>query len=84
MKTANLEDLKRDGNQLEAFALGHEIIHLIANGHAVAMLTPLHQRAQTKEVQWPDFAAQQQAIFGDRVLPAGTVQKLIDEERGEN
>ncbi len=32
---------------------------------------------------WPDFAARRKAMFGDKVLPAGTAQELIDEDRGE-
>ena len=31
---------------------------------------------------WPDFAARRQAIFGQQILPAGTAQALVDEDRG--
>ena len=84
MKTAELEDLKRDTSQLDAFVNGHESIHLMADGRAVALLTPLPKPLETTKVQWPDFAAQRRAIFGDRVLPPGTVQSLIDEDRDES
>lgn len=83
MKTAELEDLKRDATQLEAFVMGHEVVHLMVNGNAVAMLTPLKRTEPPKPFNWPDFAAQRRAVFGDRVLPAGTVQSIIDEDRGE-
>jgi antitoxin (DNA-binding transcriptional repressor) of toxin-antitoxin stability system len=36
----------------------------------------------TAPVQWPDFAARRRAVFGDAVLPAGTAQALVDEDRG--
>lgn len=84
MKTAELEDLKRDTSQLDAFVNGHESIHLMAGGYAVALLTPLPKPRPVEKARWPDFAAQQRAIFGDRVLPAGTIQQLMDEERGEH
>jgi hypothetical protein len=84
MKTADLEDLKRDATQLEAFVMGHEIVQLMVNGNAVAMLTPLNRTEPSKSFRWPDFAAQQRSVFGERVLPAGTIQKLMDEEREEN
>ena len=83
MKTAELEDLKRDATQLEAFALGKEVVHLMVNGNAVAMLTPLSRTEPPKSFTWPDFAAQRRAVFGDRALPTGTVQSLIDEDRDE-
>jgi antitoxin (DNA-binding transcriptional repressor) of toxin-antitoxin stability system len=83
MKTAELEDLKRDTSQLDVFVHGHENIHLMSGGHAVAILTPLPKPVTTAKIQWPDFEAQRRAIFGDRVLPAGTIQELMDEERGE-
>ena len=82
MKTAELEDIKRDVSQLDAFVNGHESIHLMVGGHAVALLTPLPKRTEFQTVKWPDFEAQQRAIFGDRMLPAGTIQQLMDEERG--
>lgn len=34
-------------------------------------------------VRWPDFAARRRAIFGEQVLPAGTAQALVNEDRGE-
>jgi hypothetical protein len=83
MKTAELEDLKRDMGQLDVFVNGHESIHLMSGGHAVAVLTPIPKPMPPTKIQWPDFEAQQRAIFGDRVLPAGTIQELMDEERGE-
>jgi hypothetical protein len=83
MKTAELEDLKRDATQLEAFVLGQEVVRLMVNGNAVAMLTPINRTEPPKAFNWPDFAAQRRAVFGDRVLPPGTVQSLIDEDRDE-
>lgn len=37
----------------------------------------------SQPVRWPDFAARRRAIFGEQVLPAGTAQALVNEDRGE-
>jgi antitoxin (DNA-binding transcriptional repressor) of toxin-antitoxin stability system len=33
-------------------------------------------------VRWPDFAARRRAIFGKQILPSGTAQALVNEDRG--
>ena len=38
--------------------------------------------AAAAPVCWPDFAARRRAIFGEQMLPAGTAQALVDEDRG--
>ncbi len=50
---------------------------------ASAIIAFMAWRAERKAFRWPDFAAQQRAIFGDHMLPAGTIRQLMDEERGE-
>lgn len=83
MKTAAIEDIKRDVTQLDAFIKGHESIHLLSNGQTVAVLTPVPPSYASGPIQKPDYAARLQRNFGDVVFPAGTVQALMDEERGE-
>ena len=83
MKTASYEELKSNPAQLDAYIQGEESVHLVSNGKAVALLTPLHRSEARQPVQWPDFAHRMKQTFGDRVLPAGTIQALIDEDRGE-
>ncbi len=83
MKSVSIDDLKRDVSQLDAFVEGDESIHLVSHGRTVAVLTPIPPTSTLKPVQWPDYAQRMRDIFGDRVLPAGTIQALIDEDRGE-
>lgn len=54
-------------------------------GQVVAKLLPAGNSPApvAGPVRWPDFAARRRAVFGEKVLPAGTVQALIDEDRGE-
>lgn len=64
-----------------------EIVAIMDGGLEVARLVPpegAHAKPApaTAPVQWPDFAARRRAVFGDVVLPAGTAQTLVDEDRG--
>jgi antitoxin (DNA-binding transcriptional repressor) of toxin-antitoxin stability system len=83
MRTAQVEQLLSETSSFEALLAVGESIRLTLHGRAVALLTPLSPIPSTKKVQWPDFASQQRAVFGDAMLPAGTIQALIDEDRGE-
>lgn len=75
-------DLRGHPEQLDACIHGHESIHLLENGRAVALITPLPAITPSRPVAWPDFAGRMQAVFGDVTLPAGSIQSLMDEERG--
>ncbi len=44
------------------------------------MSTATHQAP----VQWPDFSARRRAVVGGAVLPAGTAQALVHEDRGSD
>lgn len=85
MKTATIEDLKRDASQLDAVFVADESTRVTANGRLVGVIVPIPESRSSVSVQWqwPDFAAQQRAVFGDRVLPAGTLQALLDDDRGD-
>jgi len=64
-----------------------ETVAIMDGGREVARLVP-PEAAQTNPapvaapVRRPDFAARRRAVFGDLVLPAGTAQALVDEDRG--
>jgi antitoxin (DNA-binding transcriptional repressor) of toxin-antitoxin stability system len=63
-----------------------ETVAIMDGGREVARLVPPEAAHTTPAsaiapVQWPDFAARRRAVFGDAVLPAGTAQSLIDEDR---
>jgi hypothetical protein len=59
-----------------------------AAGKMVARLMPPEDgetlaevEAGSATVRWPDFAARRRAVFGGQMLPAGTAQALVDEDR---
>lgn len=83
MKTASLEDLKRDISQLDTLVEGNESVLLTSQGKFIATLTPAPKPETTSKVQWPDYAARLKRHFGEVVFPSGTIQALMDEERGE-
>ncbi|MDB6140635.1 MAG: hypothetical protein JWO94_3707 [Verrucomicrobiaceae bacterium] len=82
MKTASLEDLKRDISQLDVLVQGDESILLTSHGKFIATLTPAPKSETASFIHKPDYAARFQRNFGDTVFPAGTIQTWMDEERG--
>ncbi len=63
-----------------------ETVAILDDGREVARLVPPTDRPAPAPgqppVRWPDFAARRRAVFGETMLPAGTAQALIDEDRG--
>jgi antitoxin (DNA-binding transcriptional repressor) of toxin-antitoxin stability system len=86
MSTATLQQLGLDLPSWMARVRHGEIINIMDEGQIVAKLSPVSESSVETFVthgEWPDFAARRRAIFRDKVLPAGTAQELIDEDRGE-
>lgn len=88
MSIATLQQLGQDLPAWVALARRGETVAITEGGHVIAKLAPATDETTATETkagaaQWPDFAARRRAIFGDKVFPAGTVQTLIDEDRGE-
>ena len=61
-----------------------ETVAIMDGGLEVARLVPPQAAPApaAASVQWPDFAARRRAVFGDSLLPAGTAQALVNEDRG--
>lgn len=87
MSVATLQQFGQSLPSWLALVQRGETVAIVDGGREVARLVPpdaAHARAApvTATVQWPDFAARRRAVFGDVVLPAGTAQALVDEDRG--
>jgi len=74
MPSVNLRQL-RDTRQLLAWLEAGEVVELRKRNSVVARIVPESPKA--RPVEWPDFAARRQAIFGDRVLTP--VADLVEE-----
>ncbi len=87
MSVATLQQIGQDLPRWVALAQHGEVVAITQAGSIIARLMPPEATAASQptkpRVEWPDFAARRRAIFGDEVLPAGTAQSLIDEDRGE-
>lgn len=85
MSVATLQQLGQNLPSWLALVRRGETVAITDNGHVVAKLAPASDEAErsTAPADWPDFAARRRAIFGDTEFPAGTVQELIDADRGE-
>jgi len=88
MSTATVQQFGQSLPSWLALVQRGETVAIMDGGQEVARLVPpevaLDKPASAiSPAQWPDFAARRRAVFGDAVLPAGTAQTLIDEDRGE-
>lgn len=86
MSTATVQQI---GNDLPAWLAAvqrGDTVAIVDAGREIARLVPPVRKANAaapaSDVRWPDFAARRRSIFGDKLLPAGTAQALVDEDRG--
>ena len=87
MSVATLQQIGQDFPSWVALVQHGETVVITQAGKIVARLMPPEDgvakpEAVTTPVRWPDFAARRRAIFGERMLPAGSSQALVDEDRG--
>lgn len=86
MSVATLQQIGQDLPGWVALVQRGESVAVTQAGRVVARLMPPDeeeiQSVAVPSVKWPDFAARRRAVFGDVLLPAGTAQALVDEDRG--
>ncbi len=87
MSTATLQQVGQDLPSWVALVQRGESVAIMQAGRVVARLMPPEETetkapAAATPVRWPDFAERRRAVFGDAVLPAGTSQALVNEDRG--
>jgi antitoxin (DNA-binding transcriptional repressor) of toxin-antitoxin stability system len=87
MSVATLQQLGQSLPSWLALVQRGETVAIMDGGLEVARLVPpegAHAKPvpATAPAQWPDFAARRQAVFGEAVLPAGSAQALVNEDRG--
>ena len=87
MSVATLQQFGQSLPSWLALVQRGETVAIMDGGLEVARLVPpegAHAKPAPAKapVQWPDFAARRRAVFGDAVLPAGTAQALVNEDRG--
>jgi antitoxin (DNA-binding transcriptional repressor) of toxin-antitoxin stability system len=86
MSVATLQQIGQDFPSWVALVQHGETVVITQAGKIVARLMPPEDVMATTEptsapVGWPDFAARRRAIFGEQMLPAGTAQALLNEDR---
>jgi antitoxin (DNA-binding transcriptional repressor) of toxin-antitoxin stability system len=80
MKTATVRDLRYHFSEVEARLRQGEEIVIRKRKRVIAKLVPVPTQADPTD--YPDFAARQRKIFGDRVLPV-TGAEIVAWDRGE-
>jgi antitoxin (DNA-binding transcriptional repressor) of toxin-antitoxin stability system len=87
MSTATVQKIGQNFAAWIATVQRGETVAIVDEGREVARLTPPEKKtvpvAAATPLVWPDFAARQRRTFGEGfTLPAGTVDALINEDRG--
>ena len=80
MKTATVRDLRYHFSEIEARLRQGEEIVIRKRKRVIAKLVPLAPKPEATD--YPDFAARQRTIFGDKVLPV-TGAQIVAWDRGE-
>ena len=80
MKTATVRDLRYHFSEIEARLRHGEEIVIRKRKQVIAKLIPI--RPKPESADYPDFAARQKKIFGDRVLPVSGAE-IVAWDRGE-
>ena len=73
MASINLREL-RDTRRLKAWLRAGETVELRERQQVIARIVPERQPREPRH--WPDFAARQKKLFGNRILPA--VETVIE------
>jgi antitoxin (DNA-binding transcriptional repressor) of toxin-antitoxin stability system len=76
MPSVNIREL-RDTRRLKAWLRAGKTVELRERNRLIARIVPAESLSRPR--QWPDFAARQKAIFGDRILSGAD---LVIQERG--
>ncbi|MGO8930497.1 MAG: type II toxin-antitoxin system prevent-host-death family antitoxin [Limisphaerales bacterium] len=76
MKTANVRQLRHAFGDVMDWVADGQQVKIVKKGKVIALLSP-PPHSHRKKVKLPDFAARQNRIFGDRVLPGN----IVAEER---
>jgi antitoxin (DNA-binding transcriptional repressor) of toxin-antitoxin stability system len=76
MPSINIRQL-RDTRRLKAWLRAGKTVELRERDHVIARIVPAASPLRPRE--WPDFAARQKKIFGDRILPGADL--LIEDRK---
>jgi antitoxin (DNA-binding transcriptional repressor) of toxin-antitoxin stability system len=80
MKTATVRDLRYHFSEIEARLRQGEEIVIRKRKRVIAKLVPLPTAPESRD--YPDFAARQRRIFGDKVVPVSGAE-IVAWDRGE-
>ena len=73
MKTANVRQLRHAFGDVMDWITEGQQVEIIKKGKVIALLSPPPKPTAPKKFKLPDFAARQQRIFGDQVLPGNSI-----------
>jgi len=80
IETATVADLRNHFRRVSAWIDDGRSVEITRRGRPFARLTPVAE-ASKRKLDQPDFKAQRQEIWGDRVFSAGAVEAMEAFER---
>ncbi|OHE88800.1 MAG: hypothetical protein A3G75_01845 [Verrucomicrobia bacterium RIFCSPLOWO2_12_FULL_64_8] len=81
MKTATVRQLRTEFPKVLAWVNAGEEVAITRRRKLVANLTPAGE-APKKKLLVPDFKARLRQLYGDKVIPAGTMADILAKNKG--
>lgn len=81
MKTASVADLRNNFATVSRWIYEGERVTIQKRGKPFAVLSPVEKKGR-KAVEWPDYEARLEKIYGGRTPIGATAAELIDDLRG--
>lgn len=82
MKTASVADLRNNFATVSRWIYEGEAVTIQKRGKPFAILAPAEKKRK-KPVEWPDYEARLNRIYGGRTPTGATAAELVDHLRGD-
>jgi antitoxin (DNA-binding transcriptional repressor) of toxin-antitoxin stability system len=82
MKTATVRQVRHDFGTVLNWVEEGEHVEISKRGKVVALMTPPPPPSRARSRKRPDFAARLKLRDGDRVIPASSINDILDYNKG--
>ncbi len=84
MKTATVRQLRHDFGTVLSWVEDGEPVEISKRGKIVALITPTPLPPRVLSKKRPDFAARLKLRDGNKVIPAGSMNEILDFNKGQH
>lgn len=82
MKTATVRQVRHDFGTVLNWVEEGEQVEVSKRGKVVALITPPPPPSRSRSMKRPDFAARLKLRDGDRVIPASSINDILNFNKG--